>query len=380
MHKHLSILFINNDSASRSLLADILIDCRRPIEVSVRAVLLDEALMLLKSASPPQVVVLEVRSIAQGVRDIFAIHSINSLTIIITTSVTKSAEWVFTLIRAGATEYLTPATNTTELEDLLERAIRLFEQNHGAAKGKVITVYNPSGGMGATTVAVNLAAAMTAKGEMTALVDLNPFSSDVSTFLDLAPAHTLGTLQMGGRPMSSAHLMDNIIQHTSGVRVLCGPEEIGMILKTTPEQILRLITLMRDRFSVTIIDAGGSLSMSNMELFNGSDVILYPLILTPPAIHNAGRYLKFLKRRGFGPDRVKVVVNRYLSTDDITISEAEDFLDAKVFHTIPNSYLEIKKSIYKGTPLVTGYPHTPITKALSELAGRLTIALSDRSH
>jgi pilus assembly protein CpaE len=233
-------------------------------------------------------------------------------------------------------------------------------------------VYNPLGGMGTTTIAVNLAAALALKGEMTALVDLNPFSSDVSAFLNLHPAYTLSALQESGRRMNTGRLMNIMTRHSSGMQVLCGPEETGIIVEIPPDQILSLITLMKGEFGVTLFDAGGALSERNQETFDCSDIILYPLVLTLPALNNARRYLKSMNSLGFGPDRVKVVINRYFPRDGITVAHAEEFLEEKVFHTIPNSYPEIKKSIYNGSPIVINYPRSPVTKAITELARQVT--------
>ncbi len=376
MSNPLSVLLVNSDSSSRTTIAALLARCRHTVELSATAVSLKEVVKHLESDTPPQVVILEVQSISQGVRDVSTILTIIPHSMIIVTSVEKQPDWILTLIRAGAGEYLTTPINSEELEDALERAARMFEQKQGTETGgKVITVYNPSGGMGTTTISVNLAATLAAKGGTTSLVDLNPFSSDLVAFLDLNPAYTLSSIQETGERVDTSFLMSVMTPHSSGVKVLCGPEEIGLTAEITPNQILNLLTLIRSQFSVTIIDAGGSLSDRNLEIFNGSNLIIYPLLLTLPALNNARRYLKTMNQHGFGPNRVKVVVNRFLPKDDIRIADAEKILGVKIFHTIPNSYVEIKESIYKGTPLAIGYPRSPVTKALTELTGHIMTEL-----
>jgi pilus assembly protein CpaE len=348
------------------------------VELSATAVSLKDGMKHLESDQPPHVIILEVQSISRGVKDVSTILAVNPHAMIIITSTEKQPDWILTLIRAGAGEYLTTPINHDELEDAVERAAKLFEQKEAEedVRGKIITVYNPSGGMGTTTIAVNLAATLAAKGQTAALVDLNPFSSDLVAFLDLNPAYTLSSIQETGERIDASFLMSLMTPHASGVKVLCGPEEIGVIVEITPNQILNLLSLIRGQFDVTVIDAGGSLSERNLELFNGSDVIIYPLLLTLPSLNNARRYLKTLNQQGFGPERVKVVVNRFLPKDDIRIADAEKILGIKVFHTIPNSYIEIKESIYKGIPLVIGYPRSLVTKALIELSGHVTTELS----
>jgi len=384
MSNLMSVLLINSEGTFRTAIAALLLRCRCPIELIASVATLHEGMKHLESTTPPQVIILEVQSITQGVKDVSTILTINPQAMIMVTSMEKQPDWILTLIRAGAGEYLTTPINPTELEDALERAVRVLDHTHGTETvgGKVLTVYNPSGGMGTTTIAVNLAAAMAAtpasKGAMAALVDLNPFSSDVAAFLDLNPAYTLSSIEETGGRIDASFLTSIMIRHNSGVKVLCGPDEIGTTVEMTPKQLQELIALIRKQFSITVFDTGGSLSERNLAIFNDSDVILYSLLLTLPALNNARRYLKALNQQGLGPEKIKVVVNRYLPKDDIRITDAEKILGVKVFHTIPNSYVEIKESIYKGTPLVTGYLRSPVTKALNELAGRVMTELIGR--
>jgi pilus assembly protein CpaE len=378
----LTVLLVNSDSSSRTAITALLARCRRPVELSATTGSLQEAMKHIESETPPQVVILEAHSIAQGVRDVSTIRAINPQTMIMVTSEEKHPDWILTLIRAGAGEYLTTPIILDELEDALERAAGMFERRVGVedVRGKVITVFNPSGGMGTTTIAVNLAATLAAKGEMTALLDLNPFSSDISAFLDLNAAYTLSSIQGAEGRIDASFLTGIMTRHSSGIKVLCGAEEVGVTTGITPNQILNLLTLIRGQFGVTVIDTGGSLSERVLETFNGSDLILYPLTLTLPALNNARRYLKSLNYHGFGPERVKVLVNRYLPKDDIRLNDAEKILGVNIFHTIPNSYVEIKESIYKGTPLVTCFPRSLVTKALTDLAGHVMTELSGGSR
>ncbi len=370
-----SILLITRDKESQTTLADLLARSRRPLELSAFAIRFPDDVKLLESFPLLQLVILEVRSISQGVRDIAAIATINPRILIIAISREKQPDWGLTLIQAGADEYLANPTNRGELEDVLGRAALIFEQKQkrADARGKVITVYNPSGGMGTTTIAVNLAVSLVAKGQTAALIDLNPFSGDAATLLDLNPTTTLTSFLERESSITPAELTGIMTRHGSGVQFLSATDEMGM---GAPDQMPSILNMMRSRFGATVLDAGGSLSKSNLDIFGGSDVILYPLLLTRPAINNAGRYLKALKCHGFGPDLVKVVVNRYLSNENISMAQAEKLLEVTLFHTIPNSYMEINSSIYHGTPLVTGYPRSPVTMALAALATRVTTELT----
>ena len=369
MPQRLTVLLIDNDSAAKAEIAALLKRCRRPVHLCATVNDLPEGMKSLQS-DLPQIIILQVTALAAGIKDIALIHAQNPQAMVMVTTSEMHQDWILALIRAGAGEYLTKPLNLSEFNEAIERAAKLFEDKEvaGVAKGRVITVYNPSGGMGTTTIAVNLAASLAGTGKMTALIDLNPFSSDVTALLDLNPAYTLSSISATQGRIDAGFLMSIMARHASGIHILSGPEEIGVTAEIAPDQIRNILPLMQGLFVVTIIDAGGALSERNLAIFDSSDLLLYPVVLTLPALNNAKRYLTALDYRGFGPDRVKVVVNRYHPKDDIKIADAEKILSAKLSLTIPNSYVEIKESIYKGTPLVTGYPRSPVTKALHELA------------
>ncbi len=376
-----SILLIAQSKESRSIIADLIGECRRSLEISALPVLLPDGLQLLHSFSDPQVAILEVCSLAQGIRDISALLAVHPRTTILATTVEKRSDWRGTLIGAGAEEQLTTPTTCGELEGVLKQATRLFELKQGAAVagGTIITVYNPAGGVGTTTMAVNLAASLAAREESTALIDLNPFSNDVTTFLDLTPAETVAGLLESEHCVTQGELQRVMTHHASGVRVLCGPDEVARESTAAPDVLPNILSSLRGQFNFTIIDSGGSLSRRNLELFDASDVILYPLLQTQAAVSTADRYLKALKSRGVGPDRVKVVVNRYDSNEQLGVAVLEKKLGVAIFHAIPNSYREVNSSINKGTPLVTSYPRSSVARAFAELTARLTTPLPDRS-
>ena len=107
-----------------------------------------------------------------------------------------------------------------------------------------------------------------------------------------------------------------------------------------------------------------------MAIFKSSSLILFTTTLTLPALKNSKRYLTAMEQKGFG-DRLKLVVNRHLSKNDIHIKDAEKLLARSVYQTIPNEYADVVDSINKGTPVVKLLPRAPISKAILELAERV---------
>jgi len=156
-------------------------------------------------------------------------------------------------------------------------------------------------------------------------------------------------------------------KHSSGVYVLTEPLEVDEALDITPEQIVRVLALLKGVFTHVVIDTGGSIVGCNQTVFESSDFILFNTVLSLPSLKNAKRYLTAMEKKGLHKDKVKLVVNRYLSRADIQIADAEKVLDHKVFLTIPNEYRDVISSINKGMPIVSIASRSPVSKAIIRL-------------
>lgn len=371
MQPALSFLIIDSDRHSRNVIEDHL-KSFGTVRVLGSVADFQDGLKIIQN-TPPAVVILDVRDLEKGIQQVTCLLARNPGSFVFITASDTHPEWILRLIRAGAGEYLAKPVVAAELTDAVNKIVRLHSQRTGqvAKKGAAIAVYNPSGGMGTTTIAVNLAATLAARGEKTALLDLNLFSGDVAAFLNLAPRYTLSNVTAKTGQLDASFLRSVMIPHSSGVYVLNGPLELGDADRIVPEQLQEVIALLQSLFSYTVIDTGGQFYGCNHTTFNCSDRILYTTVLNLPALKNAKRYFAAMTNEGLGANKVKLVVNRHVPKDEIKITDAEKILATKAYQTVPNAYTDAKTSINKGVPLVSCYPKSPVTKAMYELAGQL---------
>lgn len=370
----LSVVIIDGDKRSRSVIEEYLKPFGHRVRVLGSVATLQDGLRACEN-TPPAVVILDASQLEKGIEEVRLILSRHPNTSVFVTACEKNPDWILRLIRAGASEYLTKPVNPAELTDAIKKAGRLHAMRSGEPEksGNVISVYNPSGGMGTTTIAVNLAATLAARGEKILIIDLNHFSSDVSAFLDLTPRYTLDSITANMNRVDATFVMNVIARHSSGINVLSGSEDIDGPVEIMAEQIREVISIVRNLFSYIIIDTGGQLMGRNMAAFACSDHVLFNTVLNLPTIKNARRYLPAMAGQGLTSGKVKVVVNRYMPKDDIRIADAEKVLNTKIYLTVPNAYAETKASINKGEPLVACYPRSPVAKAISDLAQQLIL-------
>lgn len=379
MKPKISIVLLESDDNARNDITEALKLCNGEVGILATPDDFQEAIQIIQ-ASNPQIVILEVSDIERGVKETSYIVSHFPQTTEIVTAAKINSDWILRLIRAGASEYLTKPIIAAELVDAINKIIRQHDQHREQTsnKGSVISVYNPSGGIGTTTIAVNLAAKLAEKGENVVLADLNLFSGDVTTFLDLAPRYTLASVIAERGRVDANYLRGVIVTHSSKVQVLSGPEDIVEANRILPDLLQEVIGVLRTIYVYTIIDTGGQLFGCNLAIFNSSDQILFTTLLNLPALKNAKRYLAAMGNEGFDADKVKLLINRFIPKDEIKVADAEKILTTKAYLTVPNAFIDVKTSINKGVPLITCFPRSPVTKAIDDLASLLVLETAAR--
>lgn len=372
MTAQFSIVIIDNDKSSQ----DAMVATLGPYSNSIMLAGSVEHFTGTASAlqkQGPNVVFLGVDDLQKGIRDIQAITAKCPRTSIIACSSEKNVEGFLALMRAGAVEYLLRPVAKEELKQSLQKATRFMNAapTEESPAGEVFTVYNPIAGMGTTTVAVNLAAALAEGGTKVALVDLNLEGGDINTFLNVNPTYTLSSVTTNVDRLDSNFLMSVMTRHASGPYVLTEPVDVDEACSITPEQVQRVVDVLRRTFRYVVIDCVGQLAGCNISIFRGSSVILFTTTLSLPTLKNTKRYLTAMQGKGFGSDRVKLIVNRYFPKSDIQLKDAEKVLSVPVYQVIPNDYAEVIGSINKGMPLVKLQPRSGVSKAIQGLVDRL---------
>ncbi|WP_279342290.1 AAA family ATPase [Geotalea sp. SG265] len=365
----ISMALIGNDTVARNDITGAIRSFNGQVGILATAADLQGGLRTIQ-ANTPNVVLLEIGDLERGVKETSFIVSRWPETKVFALAAAKDPDWILKLVRAGATEYLTKPIISAELIEAIRKVAHTSGLNgvNGTAQGKTVTVFNPSGGVGTTTVAVNLAAALAAQGKKVALMDANLFCGNVTSFLDFTPRYDLSSTTSNLGRLDGNFLMSVMERHRSGLHVLSAPLDLEEAAEVTPEQLREVIAVMQEAFSYTIIDAGGPITSCNQAIFASSDLIFFTTVLDLPSLKNAKRYLP-LVRKVAGPNgRIELLINRHTPKGEIRAADAEKILGTRSYCTIPNAYSDVRGAINKGQPVTSCSPRSPVTKAINELA------------
>jgi pilus assembly protein CpaE len=230
--------------------------------------------------------------------------------------------------------------------------------------GALIAVYGPKGGVGTTTVATSLSVGLAQAKKRVCLVDLDLQFGDVGVFLDLKGQNTVADL-LGHADALDPALLDDILQtHSSGLRVLLAPEQLGAGGALDPDAVSRLLERLREHFDRVVVDLASAYTDLTATVLGAADCVL--IVTTPelPALQNAQRALVATKLDG----RARIVVNRSPGKVGIGIPEIERALGRVVFATIPSDGVNVTQAVNRGLSPLDAQAHTTAARPLRQLA------------
>jgi pilus assembly protein CpaE len=258
-------------------------------------------------------------------------------------------------MRLGAREFLSMARLREELSEAL---IKIEASGRIASRpGNLISIFSPTGGVGVSTTAVNLAVRLAADiPEPVALVDLKPAPSDLALLMDVEPRHTTNDVCRTWQRMDQKLLEGAMVVHRSGVRVLAQagyPEDGGIPENSlTPEAVRQLATLLRRIHGASVIDTGSTLDACLIEAMRLSNLV--GLVVRPdvPGLRRARWALETAVAAGIPRDRFRLVLNRYGQGGQVDPETVERTLGIEVFQKIPEDHRSVNLAANRGVSLI----------------------------
>ncbi len=177
-------------------------------------------------------------------------------------------------------------------------------------RGELTVVFGCRGGAGATTLAVNTAAALTRTGRSVCVVDLDLQLGDVFTALDLEPQTSLTSVAREAHALDGISLRRRLGQHASGVCALTQVGHIDDLDPTLPARLPALLDILRTHFDYVIVDGVRDFGDLALVAIEAASKILVVVTQDVPAVRRAARVLGLVHRLGIPEGRCALVVNR----------------------------------------------------------------------
>jgi pilus assembly protein CpaE len=297
---------------------------------------------------------------------------------ILVLSSSQEGTLILQAMRNGAKEFL---ASPLKLDDFLS-ALERIRQQMGKIQGdgqvrasQVISVAGVSGGIGCTSLAINLGCCLAQHpGRSVAIIDLDLALGDADVWLDIIPDYTIQDVAENISRLDYSLLRRSLTKHECGAFLLPRPVEMEDKTQIGGDEMRRIIALLKATFTHLVIDLSKSYGHLDQAAMAASDVILIVTQLDLPSLRNANRLMQYFKRQDGLFEKVKIVVNRMgLEDSSISLNKALEVLGHEIFAQIPNEYGTMVEARNNGVPLITQAPKARLTKSIIQLAQNLDL-------
>lgn len=292
------------------------------------------------------------------------------------TSTRMEPDFLIRALRAGAREFIPQPVKKEEVTAAIKKYLEKKQPPDSIdpksdTQGKIIYLMGSKGGVGTTTIAVNLAASLvksSPKPASVALVDMNFLLGDIPIFLNIKQKFSWGEIAQNVSRLDAQYLMSTFSRHVSGIHVLPAPigGEMGV---STPAFIEKILSMMKTIFDFIVIDGGQSLDEVSLKILEMTNFLSVIAVLNLPSLTNVKRLLRTFQTLGYPrDDQIRIVINRFHKKSLISLRDAEEALNRKIFGLIDNDFPNTMSAINQGKTLEMIAPGADVTKNIKTLA------------
>jgi pilus assembly protein CpaE len=275
-------------------------------------------------------------------------------------------------MRSGVQDFLGKPVQAESLKDLL---LRVREDLHTttdfASQDKLIVVMGAKGGVGATTVAVNLGVQLaTFARKRTVLLDFARPLGNIHLLLDLHPKFGIRDAVEGLERLDSHFMAGLLTKHKTKLEVLGGttqPEEWQSIDVNVLD---RVVNVAQNSFDVVLLDMGSQFSGEWAAILRSARMILIVSEANVPSLWTLERRLLALKGFGIPQDRARIIINRWHKGDDEVLRSIQKDINRPIFASLPNDFRKASQSVNLGTPLMENH-NNMLSSRYRQIAGQL---------
>jgi pilus assembly protein CpaE len=268
-------------------------------------------------------------------------------------------------LQFGADHYV----DQVDLEAELQAGVsRLQLKQDSVITGQLLAVLGSSGGVGVSTLAVNLAAVKAKTHGKAVLLDLNPGRGDLAALLDVKPQFSLADLCLNVARLDRAIFEKMLVRHASGVYLLGAPLMFGDTRVVSAQGVSQALVMARHAFPITVVDMEDCFHEEQAVTLRQATRILLVARLDFTSLRNARRILDHFQESDIDRKQVKVVVNRSGQPNELPVTEAEHALGFKLIDFIPDDPKTVNGANNTGIPVVLKDPAAKVSQSITQLA------------
>ena len=248
----------------------------------------------------------------------------------------------------------------------------LYSSNLVKQESRVISICSPRGGIGRTSLTVNLAVAFAKQGKKVAVIDGDLQFGDVAMYFNLKPNRTIYEWVKEAYGRSNFSIDQYMVKHDSGVYILAAPPRPEFFEVVEEVHIKTAIEEARKIFDVILIDTSAYLSEIHLNLLEEADDLLLMTKNDLSALRINKLYLDTLESMNL-KGKVKLVLNTSKESKKMQLEpkKIEEILGINIHATLPEQTSITASSIAVGQPFVITHPRSALSKSVWNLLSSL---------
>ena len=226
---------------------------------------------------------------------------------------------------------------------------------------RLVAVYAAKGGVGKTTLALNLAAGLAATGVRTALVDGSLQYGDLRRLLQVDGSEP----SICDLPTDCVRISDLVTTMRSGpggVDILFAPPRLEMADMVTARDLDKIVDLLRRAYQAVIVDTPSALNDTTLTVLDMADVILQVLTPEPAALDSTRAAAAAFAAIGYPPAKVRVVINRADAVGGLRRDQLRRALGRDPDHVVASDWQLVSSSNQDGIPFVVARPDAQVSR------------------
>jgi len=274
-------------------------------------------------------------------------------------------------MRSGVQEFLPLPLDPAMLKEALTRFIEARGETDSSEIEKLLVIMGSKGGVGATTVAVNLGVQLAQAGRHSVtLLDLARPLGHVGLLLDLQCRFTVRDAIENLERLDGHFLGGLLTRHKSGLEVLAGTSTPDEWQHIPVPGLTRVVNVAQSRSDSVIVDLGTVYSSEWSSVLHLARTIVLVAEANVPALWTLERHISTISSFGLDPERFRIVINRWHRTDEEALKAFEKKIRRPIFARLPNDFRQVSEAINLGMPLSKNH-NDPLVVKFRQLACEL---------